>query len=445
MIPLTPAQRGFWFIHQSVPDSSMLTIQLGWRLTGHLNREAIERAVGDVVQRHEPLRTVFRDSEDGPYQVVLDRADRPVEFECRDITSDELAAAVDEACGRPFDLSRGLPFRAWLFVLGDQEHVLLLSMHHIVSDGQSLGPLIRDLTAAYAARCQGQAPSLPPLPVRYADYVLWQRLLLGDEEDPNSLGARQLAYWRSTLDGMPDELRLPVGRPRPPTADFASGMVAVTISAAVHAQLAALARSEQVTMFMVLQAGFAVLLTALGAGTDLPIGSPVAGRVDEAMQGLVGCFTNTLVLRTDTSGDPSFRELVKRVQWADLDAMDHQDLPFERLVESLDPELKPGRHPLFQVRFAVQENAAEGLGLPGLEVDTVDIGSDSTPFDLMLVLTENFGSAGEPIGIDVFLEYRRDLFNRETAQGFAESFSRVLTSLVGDPNAPISMASVEHL
>jgi nonribosomal peptide synthetase DhbF len=424
------------------PGSSMYTIQLASRLTGSLDRKALQSALQDVVIRHESLRTVFRDGEDEPYQVALDIAECAMELEYKEITEGELREAMEEAAERPFDLARDLPFRAWLFALGQQEHVLLISMHHIVSDGWSLGLLKRDLTAAYEARCQSAAPNLPPLPVQYADYVLWQRQLLGSEDDPDSLASRQLAYWRTALDGMPQELKLPVDRPRQPISDFATGTVAFTIDADLHARLAALVRNEKVTMFMVLQAGFAVLLTKLGAGTDIPIGSPVAGRMDDALTDLVGFFINTLVLRTDTCGDPSFKELLKRVQLIDLEAYDNQDLPFDRLVEALNPSRSLTRHPLFQVMFALQNNASPRLELLGLADIPVEIDVGSSRFDLFLSLTESFGSEKEPTGIEAFLEYQLDMFDRETAESIAEGFKRVLTNMVANPDAPISSVDV---
>lgn len=438
MIPLSFAQRGLWLIHQMSPDNSMFSVHLASRLTGRLDRGALEGALRDVVERHETLRTVFRDGEEEPCQVALDMAGCRVELHYRVITEAQLPGAINEACDLAFDLAAELPFRAWLFALGELEHVLLASMHHIISDGWSLGPLTRDLAAAYGARCRGVAPELPPLLVQYADYVLWQRQLLGDEDDPESLASRQLEYWRSTLNGMPEELRLPVDRPRRPASDFASGKVRFTLAAGLHTRLAALARAEKVTIFMVLQAGFAVLLTKLGAGTDLPVGTPVAGRTDDAVTELVGFFVNTLVLRTDTSGDPNFKDLLKRVKMASLEAYDNQDLPFDRLVDALKPARSLSRHPLFQVMFALQNNESAELGLPGLVDHPVDCGASSLRYDLLVSLTERFGPGREPAGIQGFLQYQLDMFDRATAEGIVDGFSRVLTGIADDPDSPIS-------
>ncbi|WP_405434121.1 condensation domain-containing protein [Streptomyces anulatus] len=438
MIPLSFGQLGLWFIHQMNPGSSMYTMQLASRLTGQLDSTALEEALRDVVQRHESLRTVIRDGEGMPRQVVLDISECGVRLEYEELAEEELHQAMHESSEHPFDLVRDLPLRAWLFALGPLEHVLLISMHHIVSDGWSLGPLTRDLARAYEARRRGAEPNMPPLPVQYADYTLWQRQLLGREEDPDSLASRQLAHWRSVLDGIPQELRLPADHPRRPMSDFAGGTIEFTLDADLHRALVEVARTENTTMFMVLQAGFAALLSKLGAGTDIPIGSPVAGRMDDALTDLIGYFVNMLVFRVDVSGDPGLRDLVKRVQTVALDAYENQDIPFDRLVTALNPARSRTRHPLFQVMFTLESDADAGLKFDGLTDVPLDIDGGSSMFDLALSLRENFGPDKEPAGMDVFLEYQLDMFERETAQHMADGYRRMLAALAADSDAPIS-------
>ncbi|MFI5742356.1 condensation domain-containing protein [Streptomyces anulatus] len=438
MIPLSFGQLGLWFIHQMNPGSSMYTMQLASRLTGQLDSTALEEALRDVVQRHESLRTVIRDGEGMPHQVVLDISECGVRLEYEELSEEELHQAMHECSEHPFDLVRDLPLRAWLFALGPLEHVLLISMHHIVSDGWSLGPLTRDLARAYEARRRGAEPNMPPLPVQYADYTLWQRQLLGREEDPDSLASRQLAHWRSVLDGIPQELRLPADHPRRPMSDFAGGTIEFTLDADLHRALVEVARTENATMFMVLQAGFAALLSKLGAGTDIPIGSPVAGRMDDALTDLIGYFVNMLVFRVDVSGDPGLRDLVKRVQTVALDAYENQDIPFDRLVTALNPARSRTRHPLFQVMFTLESDADAGLKFDGLTDVPLDIDGGSSMFDLALSLRENFGPDKEPAGMDVFLEYQLDMFERETAQHMADGYRRMLAALAADSDAPIS-------
>ncbi|MEV6434655.1 condensation domain-containing protein [Streptomyces anulatus] len=438
MIPLSFGQLGLWFIHQMNPGSSMYTMQLASRLTGQLDSTALEEALRDVVQRHESLRTVIRDGEGMPHQVVLDISECGVRLEYEELSEEELHQAMHECSEHPFDLVRDLPLRAWLFALGPLEHVLLISMHHIVSDGWSLGPLTRDLARAYEARRRGAEPNMPPLPVQYADYTLWQRQLLGREEDPDSLASRQLAHWRSVLDGIPQELRLPADHPRRPMSDFAGRTIEFTLDADLHRALVEVARTENATMFMVLQAGFAALLSKLGAGTDIPIGSPVAGRMDDALTDLIGYFVNMLVFRVDVSGDPGLRDLVKRVQTVALDAYENQDIPFDRLVTALNPARSRTRHPLFQVMFTLESGADAGLKFDGLTDVPLDIDGGSSMFDLALSLRENFGPDKEPAGMDVFLEYQLDMFERETAQHMADGYRRMLAALAADSDAPIS-------
>ncbi|MBV9551366.1 MAG: AMP-binding protein, partial [Alphaproteobacteria bacterium] len=331
-IPLSFAQRRLWFLDRLDGASATYTIPIALRLTGELDRGALEAALGDVVARHESLRTVFPETAGRPRQLILDAAAARPALPVVTVAAEALDGELALAARRGFALAQEPPLRAHLFGVGAQEHVLLLVLHHIAGDGWSMAPLARDLAQAYAARRAGKVPGWVPLPVQYADYTLWQHAVLGDEQDPGSAIARQLSFWRATLEGLPEQIELPTDRARPAVSSFCGGSVPLQIGADLHRGLAALARDSGASLFMVLQAGLAALLSRLGAGTDIPIGSPIAGRTDDALDDLVGFFVNTLVLRTDTSGDPTFRALVARVRGADLAAYSHQELPFERLV-----------------------------------------------------------------------------------------------------------------
>ncbi|MEV4738688.1 amino acid adenylation domain-containing protein [Streptomyces sp. NPDC049555] len=437
-IPLSFAQRRLWFLGRLEGPSAAYNIPIAVRLTGTVDTGALEAAVGDVVARHESLRTVFPDTRGVPRQEILAPADARVPLQTVRTGPQELGEALREEAARGFDLACDLPLRAVLFTVSATEHVLLLTVHHIASDGWSNAPLARDLSTAYAARHAGRAPAFAPLPVQYADYTLWQQELLGDEGDPGSLAARQLAFWRETLQGAPAELELPTDRPRPAEASFEGATVEFTLDAALHARLAELARTHQVSLFMVAQAALAALLTRLGCGSDIPVGTAVAGRDDEALEELVGFFVNTLVLRTDVSGDPAFTELLGRVRAADLAAYAHQDLPFERLVDALAPVRSTAHTPLFQVFLAFQNNAAARLELPGLAAEPADIALTSAKTDLGLELSETLGEDGRPAGLRGLLSYRTDLFDEDTAHSLAARYAALLDAVATDPQLPVS-------
>ncbi|KJY24251.1 amino acid adenylation domain-containing protein, partial [Streptomyces sp. NRRL S-495] len=295
---------------------------------------------------------------------------------------------------------------------------------------------------AYTARLAGAGPDWEPLPVQYADYALWQRELLGEESDPFSLMSRQLDHWRGVLAGLPEELELPVDRPRPPVPTGAADAVPFTLGPELHTALADLARRHRSTLFAVLQAGLAALFTRLGAGTDIPLGTGVAGRSDEALNDLVGFFVNTLVLRTDTSGDPSFAELLGRVREAQLDAFAQQDVPFERLVEEVNPARALGRHPLFQTLLVLQNHEEGELGLPGLESAPEPLGLRVAKFDLNIGVTERHDQDGTPAGLEGSVEYSADLYDRATVDGLFARFGRLLAAAAADPAAPIGTLDI---
>nr|WP_309240085.1 condensation domain-containing protein [Actinomadura sp. J1-007] len=442
VIPLSYAQRRLWFLNRLDGASAAFIMPIALRLNGALDHDALQDALGDVVARHESLRTVFPDGSGTARQLVLDPATARPRLTVTGTTEALLPAALAAAAGQRFNLSVEPPLRARLFDLGGDTRVLLLVLHHIAGDGWSMAPLARDVLLAYAARAEGRAPDWAPLPVQYADYTLWQRDLLGSEEDPDSLAARQIAYWKDTLAGLPEELVLPADRPRPAEASYRGDTLAFEIDAERHAALLGLARESGASLFMVMQAAFAALLTRLGAGTDVPIGSPIAGRTDEALDDLVGMFVNMLVLRTDTSGDPSFRELVARVKETDLGAYANQDVPFERLVEILNPPRSMARHPLFQVVLSFQNNPDARLEMDGLTGAAEPLGSGAAKYDLSLYLEERHDDDGAPAGIEGGLEYALDLFDPDTARSIAARFQRLVAELTDAPDAPIGTAEI---
>ena len=441
-VPLSFAQRRLWFLNQLERESAAYTIPLAVRLSGALDAVALQAALGDLVERHESLRTIFPDVLGVPRQVILDaRAARP-RLELTTVSEHELADVLRTVVRRGFDLSREPPLRAHLFVLREDEHVLLLLLHHIAGDGWSLNPLTRDLGRSYEARRRSMAPNQPPLPVQYADYTLWQQKVLGEEDDPEGAIARQLAFWTDTLKNLPDQIDLPTDRPRPAVASYRGESVSLELRADLHRGLFELARQEQTSLFMVLQAGFAALLTRLGAGNDIPIGSPIAGRTDSSLDDLIGFFVNTLVLRTDTSGNPSFRELIARIRTTNLAAYGNQDLPFERLVETLNPARSLARHPLFQVMLAFQNDLEVSIELPGLTTRSEPVDTASAKFDLLLNLSERREPDGSPAGINGVLEYATDLFDRTSVEVMAGRLVRLLETAVAAPDTPIGRIDI---
>ncbi|MER5649307.1 amino acid adenylation domain-containing protein [Streptosporangium sp. NPDC002524] len=428
-VPLSYAQRRLWLIDQILREDDgpreAYHLPLAVHLSGELDVDALRAAIGDVTARHESLRTVFAEHEGAPYQRILPPEEaRPV----LEITT----CPPGEVIARPFDLATEIPLRVALIPEGENEHLLLAVFHHIAFDEWSFGPFARDVANAYAARLDGAAPATEAPAVQYADYTLWQRELLGDPVDPGSPHARQLAYWAKALSGMPEEIPLPVDRPRPATVGQRGGTTTWELPAPLVGRLRGLARGAQASMFMVCQSAVAALLHRTGAGEDIPLGSPVAGRTDEAAGDLVGFFVNTLVLRADTSGDPSFAELLARVRDTDLAGLANQDLPFEALVEALRPSRVPGRNPLFQVMVGYENQAMGDVRFPGLRQREALFSPPAAKFDLDFIFRER----GEELHLVV--DYSADLFDPATIDTMIGALVGVLEAVAADPEARLS-------
>ncbi|MER6345313.1 amino acid adenylation domain-containing protein [Streptomyces sp. NPDC001595] len=436
-LPPSPAQRRLWTVDQILGPSASYNIPYAYRLHGAVDAGALEHAINDVVERHEALRTVLADTDGEVHQRVLDPAEARVPLHRTDCAPGDLPDVLAAHGAYVFDLGTGPLLRAHLIGLGADEQVLLLVVHHTVCDGWSLRPLMSDLSDAYRARLTGARPQWRDLPVQYADYALWHSDVLGDDTDPDSLAARQLDHWRRTLDGLPEQIALPADRPRPETPSLSGASVPVEVEADLYRALVALGRRLGVTPFMVMHAGLAALLSRLGAGTDVPIGTVVAGREYEELDDLVGFFVNTLVLRTDLTGNPTFRELLERARETDLAAFEHQSVPFERVVEQQNPVRSTARQPLFQTMLVMQNNEHAALDLPGVRATPEALTTTTAKFDLTLFLEET----GD--GMKGHFEYATDLFDRDTVTLLTARLLRVLETMVREPEARLS--SVELL
>ena len=430
--PVSFAQQRVWFLHYLEPTIASYNLPVAVRLTGPLDVGALEESLNEVVKRHDALRTSFPVWEGRPVQVIgpvrqaalleIDLTDFPTESR-----EEEAARLASVEANRPFDLAQGPLFRAKLLRLDEEEHVLIVTMHHIVSDGWSIGVLIRELAALYGAFRLGKPSPLPELPIQYADYSLWQqKWLRGDVLET------QLEYWKKQLDGIPALVEVPTDRPRSAVSSLRGASLSAIPPPGLLERLNALARSEHSTLFMTLLAAFQVLLSRYTGQEDIAVGSPIAGRNQVETEGLIGFFVNTLVLRGDLSGDPSFRQLLARIREIALEAYAHQDLPFEKLVEELQPVRIPSQTPLFQVVFQLATSSREEPKFPDLRVNWFHFETESAKFDLSLSVI------ARPDRLSSVIEYRTDLYDAETIHRMLRHWQVLLTGIAADPDRPIS-------
>lgn len=437
--PLSFAQQRLWFQYRMEGPSPTYNVPITVSLRGRMDPEALRHAVTDVMVRHESLRTVLVDLDGIGHQRVLDDVAPP--FAAETVTADALADRLHSEARHAFDLEREVPLRIRLFTTSPDDHVLLVLAHHIASDELSTPLLLRDLGSFYSARVEGRRYAPDPLPVQYADFAVWQRDLLGDPDDGSSLSARQLEFWRTELDGIPAELDLPTDRPRPAVASHRGSGVEHYVPADLAGRVRTAARSTGTTMFMMVHAAVALALSHSGAGEDIPLGSPTAGRPAPELDDLVGFFVNMVVLRTDLSGDPTVREVLSRIKETDVTAYEHQDVPFDRVVEALNPERSASRHPLFQVMVQYQ-SPPPITGFADLDPTPSFVPNDTAMFDLTFDVIEPGDGR-----LCIRVEYAVDLFDEGSAQLFAARVARAFEALSSDPDARLSQlqpASVDE-
>ena len=429
--PVSFAQQRLWFLNQLEPSSRLYNISFAFRLSGLLNLAALEQSLNELVRRHETLRTTFSLSNEEPVQVV--HPDAPLALSITDLRQlpeanreEAVQRLLLEQSGQPFLLDRGPLFRAGLIQTASDESVFYLNMHHIVSDGWSTGVLFGELSILYGAHCAGRPSNLPELLIQYADYAVWQREWLQGENLET-----QLSYWRKQLDGLLT-LALPTDRAHPAVQTYRGSSQALNLSARLSEAIKSLSQREGGTLFMTLLAVFQVLLSRYTGQSDIAVGSPIAGRNRQETEGLIGFFVNTLVLRGDLSNNPTFRELLRQVRETTLQAYSHQDLPFEKLVEELNPERSLSISPLFQVMFALQNTADHPLELEQIVVSPVGETSSIAKFDLTLTMAEKDGKLRGSIN------YNTDLFDSTTIDRMAGHFQTLLEGIVTNPEQRIS-------
>ncbi len=419
-LPLSFAQQRLWFLHELEPSSSFYNVPVAVRLSGHLQIDALQRTLNEIVRRHESLRTSFPTVDAQPVQSIA--LSLVLDLPLIDVSNEhEAQRRATEEARLPFNLATGPLIRASLVRLGAEDHVLLVTMHHIVSDGWSMGVLINEVGALYRAFIEGEPSPLSELPVQYADFAIWQRRWLSGE-----VFETHMRYWRRQLGGELPVLNLPTDKPRPEVQSFRGSSQSMQLPLSTAVALNALSKREGVTLFMLLLAAFKALLSRYTEQTDIVIGSPIANRNRVELEGLIGFFVNTLALRTDLSGNPTFRELVRRVRAVALEAYAHQDMPFEQLVEQMQPERTMSRNPLFQVMFQMENTPREELPLPGLVLSPVEVERVTTQFDLSFDVMENEG-------LVVIAEYSTDLFNEATISAMLRRWRILLEGIIDNP------------
>ncbi|HET7233244.1 MAG TPA: amino acid adenylation domain-containing protein [Longimicrobium sp.] len=429
-LPLSFAQERMWFLERLEPGAGLYNMPVSLRLSGALDVEALRRALEAVVHRHEALRTRIHETAGEPLQTVA--AQEPFHLPMLDAAGlDEARKQVEDEAWRPFDLEHGLGLRAVLVRIDADDHLLGLTIHHAVADGWALGIILREVSASYAAYVDGGEPDLSPVPLQYGDFAAWQRTHL----TPARL-TEQAAWWRERLEGAPRVLELPVDRPRAARQGHRGGTIGVRVPAELVRRVKQVARGEGATPFMALLAGFQALLGRMAGETDVVVGTPVAGRVRAETEGVVGLFMNTLALRGDLSGDPTFRALLARVREATLGAFARQELPFEKLVELLGVERSLSHAPLFQAIFSLNTQDTGGLELPGIAADYVPVGLRAARFDLALSLED-----APDGGLQGLVEYAADLFDAATAERIVARWMALLDAVTAAPDAPLSAAA----
>ncbi|WP_026126780.1 amino acid adenylation domain-containing protein [Nocardiopsis xinjiangensis] len=431
---IAPSQRGLWFLQQLEGFRSAYNVPYAARLSGTVEEDALRQALRDVAVRHDSLRTLYPADGGEPSPVVVSPDLLPELLSVVPADVSGLPALLQAESNLGFDLREELPWRAVLLRCDGGEDVLALVFHHLAFDGWSLIPFWRDLTDAYDHRVAGRAPVWEPLPFRYADYAAWQHRLLGPEDRPTELTRRQLDFWERTLAGLPEELSLPLDHTRPHGVQLTAESVRLHWTEETLARLNALARRENTSLLIVVQAAVSCFLGRVSGGTDVPLGTPVAGRTDEALDDMVGYFVNTVVVRADLSGAPSFGELVRRIRGTALAAFEHQDVPFDRVVELVGPHRDLGRNPLFQTMVTCARAPEHRHGFGGMTATPEEVRLKSAKFDLSFDFLEEAGGAG----LGCRMLYCAELFAPETAEGLADEFHRLVLELCAYPELPLA-------